>query len=132
MEANVVAYFLFLHMTPGLDAIQPFVFKLTDHARIEEARTILSDPTDMHRQVQGTIITKSAPYNPNFSYHLRPDSISFFESAIEVCDANPQWVEKHLDEIGGSALPGFHWCPWHSMLAAEVTHMIDPVTETWR
>lgn len=128
----MVAYFLFLQLTPDLSALQPFVFKLTDEARIAEARAILDDPQDRRRQVQGRIVTQKAPYNPNFSYHLRVDSISFFESAIEVCDANPQWVEDHLDEIGGSALPGFHWCPWNSMLAAEVTHMIDPVKETWR
>ena len=61
-----------------------------------------------------------APYNPQWRFHLASDSIDFFEYAIEVCDASIQYVEEHLDEVGGSTLPGLHWCPWGSQLVDEI------------
>ncbi len=57
-----------------------------------------------------------ADYNPLWSYHLHPDSIDFFEYEIEVCDATIQYVEDHLNEVGGSFLPNNFWCPWCSRL----------------
>ena len=127
-----VAYFLFVQMSPSPDdKVLSFAFKLTDAERIAEAREILADVNDRRHQVQGKVIGRPAPYNPNWSYHLDPDTIGFFESSIELCDANPAFVEKHLDELGGSLLPGRHWCPWNSALLAEVTHLIDPDKETW-
>lgn len=68
----------------------------------------------------GIVVASKAPYNPAWSYHLRPDSISFFEMAIEVCDANMRYVEEHLDEVGGAFLPGGGWCPWSSKLVREI------------
>jgi hypothetical protein len=60
---------------------------------------------------------------------MAPDTIGFFEMQIEVCDANSNYVEEHLDEVGGSFLPKSFWCPWSSTLAAEVTHLVNPETE---
>jgi hypothetical protein len=68
----------------------------------------------------GTIIKAPAPYNPPWSYHLDPASISLFAFAIEVCDASPQYVEEHLSEVGGAFLPGSVWCPWSSHVVEEV------------
>ena len=60
------------------------------------------------------------PYNPNWGYHLAPESIQFFDAAIEVCDAHPYYVEEHLDEVCGAFLPGCVWCPFSSRVIAEV------------
>jgi hypothetical protein len=54
----------------------------------------------------GIIIKKSVDYKPDWSFHYDPDSISFFSFATEVCDASIEYVEEHLDEVGGSFLPG--------------------------
>ena len=62
-----------------------------------------------------------ASYNPDWSYHLAPESIEFFEMAVEVCDATTAYVEEHLAEAGGSFLPGNAWCPWTSKLLDEVS-----------
>jgi hypothetical protein len=123
----MVAYFEFQQMAPD-GVLNSFVFKLTDGKKIAEARNLLvcGGPGN---SVQGTIIQEKAPYNPQWSFHLRPDSIGFFENQIEVCDANITYVEKHLDEIGGSTLPRSFWCPWSSALSAEVTELIDAETE---
>lgn len=97
-----------------------FIFKLTDPAKIQEARDILSGRQTGATHVMGNIITQPADYNPPWSYHLDPDSVSFFEMAVEVCDAGIQYVEDHLEEVGGSFLPGNQWCPWGSRLIEEV------------
>ena len=70
--------------------------------------------------VAGKIIKEAACYNPPWSYHLDPQSIDFFASAIEVCDASIAYTESFLDEAGGHFLPGNHWCPWGSRLIKEV------------
>ncbi len=124
----MAAYFAFEQKSPKGE-LKHFVFKLVDETRISEARAILlqSHPTKNH--VQGKIVISRAPYNPEWSFHLDPATIGFFEMQIEVCDANVTYVEEHLDKIGGATLPHNFWCPWSSRLSAEVTSSIDPDTE---
>ena len=100
-------------------APETFIFKLADPTKIQEARDMLGGlkPT---RHVMGVIVKQPASYNPPWSYHLDPASVTFFESAIEVCDATIRYVEDHLDEACGAFLPGCTWCPWGSRLLAEV------------
>ena len=59
-----------------------FVIKLTDPAKIQEARNILSGKKKTGRSVRGTIVKSRALYNPSWNFHLDPDSISFFPFAI--------------------------------------------------
>ncbi|MEU6175908.1 calmodulin-binding protein [Streptantibioticus parmotrematis] len=98
----------------------PFVIKLTDSARIEEARRILSGEERDRLHVIGRIVKRREPYNPRWDFALNPDTVSFFEVAIEVCDATTPYVEDHLDEAGGAFLPGLYWCPWTSRLVREL------------
>jgi hypothetical protein len=110
-----VAYFAFMDHSQ-----QEFVFELTDPSKIEEARNILSGKTTDRVHVMGRIKKIRKDYNPNFSYHLDPSTITFFTMAIEVCDATMSYVEDHLDEACGAFLPGCFWCPWTSRLVREV------------
>lgn len=111
------AYF---EMQGGYYPHEPFVIKLTDPAEILHARELLSGATDARPHVLGRIIKRTVAYNPNWSYHLDPGTIDFFDQMIEVCDAHPTYVEDHLDEAGGAFLPGGHWCPWASRLVKEI------------
>ena len=103
---------------------EEFIFELTSEARIAEARRILSGEETESVHVLGRIKKSKKDYNPNWDFHLDPDSISFFTVAIEVCDANMRYVEDHLDEAGGAFLPGYMWCPWDSRLTREVTAQV--------
>ncbi|WP_196814933.1 S1/P1 nuclease [Mesorhizobium sp. L2C067A000] len=125
-DLDAPAYFTFEQAGPNNSPSNSFVFKLVNQKTIAMARKILK--TGMDRHVQGTITVTKAPYNPQWSYSLVPESIGFFEQAIELCDANMAQVEQHLDEIGGSYLPKAHWCPWSSQLKAEITNKIDSAT----
>ncbi|MGI9477926.1 MAG: hypothetical protein ACR2PI_14585, partial [Hyphomicrobiaceae bacterium] len=55
-----------------------FVIQLTKPDQIAQARKILSGQDKERQGVMGTIVKSAAPYNPNYTFHLAPDSISFF------------------------------------------------------
>ncbi|MEV4219790.1 calmodulin-binding protein [Nonomuraea sp. NPDC049725] len=100
---------------------EQFVVQLTDPADIQHARDLLSGATDERPHLYGRIDKRTASYNPRWSYHFRPETVDFFEVAIEVCDASIPYVEDHLDEAGGAFLPGLIWCPWSSRLVNEIS-----------
>ncbi|MEV0371407.1 calmodulin-binding protein [Streptomyces sp. NPDC050636] len=97
-----------------------FVIELTDPDEIQHARDLVSGATTERPHVMGRIVKRPAPYNPPWSFHYRPDTIDFFDYAIEVCDATIPYVEDHLDEAGSAFLPDSIWCPWSSRLVAEI------------
>ena len=97
-----------------------FVFELADPARIEHARKILRGEEKRKIHVSGIIRKQRAAYNPAWSFDLDPASISFFELAMELCDAAIRHVEEHLEEVGGAFLPDNRWCPWSSRLLREL------------
>lgn len=109
------AYFVFTDITR-----EEAVLKLTDPAKIQHARDLVNGETADRPHVVGRILKRQAPYNPRWSYHYNPDTVDFFDVAIEVCDATIPYVEDHLDEAGGAFLPGLVWCPWTSRLIREI------------
>lgn len=107
---------------------ETFTIKLNDPQKIARAREILSR-NQPSQHILGKVIKVPESYNPPWSYHLEPESIIFFDYAIEVCDASIIGVEQNLDAVCGSFLPGCIWCPWRSRLIEEVK---PPVEETPR
>ena len=97
-----------------------FTILLTDVAKIQEARNIVQGVQTDAVRVLGTVVKTPVFYNPHWSYHLAPESIQFFETAAEVCDAHPQYVEEHLGEVCDAFLPECTWCPWDSVVVEEV------------
>ncbi|CAM3160757.1 Calmodulin-binding protein [Stackebrandtia soli] len=110
------AYFVF---TDGWSQDEAVV-SITDPAKIEHARALLSGETQDEPHIMGRIVKRPAPYNPQWSFHIQPDSVQFFNVAIEVCDSSISYTEDHLDEAGGPFLPGLYWCPWNSRLVREL------------
>jgi len=115
-QPGPAAYFEF----KGSDETDRFVIKLLEQEKIEHARNLLAGSTRERPSVMGIIVKQKENYNPGWSYHLKPESISFFDTATEVCDANMRYVEEHLDEVGDALLPGNRWCPWSSQLTKEL------------
>lgn len=114
-QAAPVAYFVATDITR-----EEFVIELTDPGKIRHARELVSGETYDRPHVIGRILKRTAPYNPRWSYHYAPDTVDFFDVAIEVCDATFPYVEDHLDEAGGAFLPGLVHCPWTSRLIREL------------
>jgi hypothetical protein len=96
-----------------------FVIKLTDPAKIQNARDQINGVVPK-LSITGLIIKSTADYNPNYSYHFDPDTIDFFEVAVEVCDATFDYTEDNLADAGGAFLPGLQLCPWNSLLLEEI------------
>ncbi|MFG2354945.1 calmodulin-binding protein [Streptomyces sp. NPDC048521] len=109
------AYFEFTDITR-----ETAIVRLDDPAKIQHARALLSGATHERPHLVGRIVKRTAPYNPRWSYHYNPETVDFFDYAIEVCDATLPYVEDHLDEAGGAFLPGLVFCPWTSRLTREV------------
>lgn len=103
-----------------------FVLLLTDPDRIGQARAILAQGLSDEYIFGGVIVKAPAPWNPRWSYHVEPGTVVFGHVFVEVCDAHPQYVEEHLDEVGGAFLPGGFWCPWTSRLLREIA--VNPPT----
>lgn len=55
------------------------------------------------------IVRGEARYNRDWSYTMGPGSIVLGEVFIEVCDADPNYVERHKKKWLGE-----RWCPWGS------------------
>lgn len=55
------------------------------------------------------IVRSRKPYNRNWRFSMAPGSIVLGEVFIEVCDANPRYVQRHRSEWFGE-----RWCPWSS------------------
>jgi len=97
-----------------------FVARIDDPDVIAHARELLAGTETADPLIGGIIITQPAAYNIGWSYHLDPESIFFFEFSIEVGDATMRYIEEHVDEVGGTFLPGSRWTPWTSVLLEEL------------
>lgn len=112
-----IAYFEF----KGSGDADFFIIQLDEPDKIAHVRRIISGMETALVHPQGTVIQQKAPYNPRWDFHLEPTSIKFFQMSIEVCDANMNYIEAHLDEVGGAFLPKSHWCPWNSKFTRELS-----------
>ncbi|HIH32609.1 TPA: DUF4038 domain-containing protein [Candidatus Woesearchaeota archaeon] len=100
---------------------ETFIFKLTDPAKIQEARDILAGKQTDVTGVMGYIFNGTMDYNSQWSYYLDPDSIVFFQLVMELCDGGMSWLENHFDEYCAQYSVGqCTWCPWGSRLIEEV------------
>jgi uncharacterized protein (TIGR03437 family) len=120
------AYFTVYDINDGNDLT--FVVQITDPVTVQQARALLTLPESDRLHVQGTVVKAPASFNAPWGFHVDPVSVGFFETAVEVCDANAQYVQDHLTEVGEAFLPGNHWCPWNSKLLAEIPAPADPAT----
>lgn len=114
-----IARFTFRQLAPNKE-MKHFAFEVRGRAAIDQIRAVLAAPSNSKRHVSGVIDQHKAAYNPEWSFHLAPETVGLFEMQIEVCDANVTYVEQHLDEVGGSFLPKSFWCPWSSELESEI------------
>ncbi|HEX2313521.1 MAG TPA: hypothetical protein VHJ17_07315 [Thermomonospora sp.] len=113
------AYFAF---TYGDGPDPEFVIELTNEHRIAEARRILTGVQTDDVHLRGKVVAKRQGYNPHWDFHLAPATVSFRRSpGVEVNDAPPGYLNQHLDQVGGTFLPGHRWSPRLARLTREVT-----------
>jgi len=102
-----------------------FIILLTNQQDIQKARNMINKEESM-LNIMGKIVKSPIYYNSNYSYYIDPNTIAFFELAIEVCDSTFDYIENNLDEVGGSFLPNNTFCPWSS----KITRELSPIDST--
>ncbi|RCH78807.1 hypothetical protein CU098_006928 [Rhizopus stolonifer] len=109
------AYFRFINESPT------FAIKLTNSTLIQHARELISGNTTENPHIQGRIVKAEVHWNYPWSFMVEPDSISFFNATEDaVCDMGIRWINRHLDQVCDTLLPGCHWCPWSSKFIEEI------------
>jgi hypothetical protein len=78
-----------------------FVFKLSDPARIAEARDLIGG---RNLWTSGIVTKERIYYNREWRYHLAPSSIGFSDITVEACQTGVIPVENALEEVGGAFL----------------------------
>lgn len=109
------AYFTFSDMQKRKKS--EFTVMSCDPAFINQARKIIYgtyEGGDTH--IQGDVYEGREGYNKKWSFHLKPESVRFFENQIELCDGTPRYIQQNLEDwIKQARL----WCPWASTLVRE-------------
>ena len=62
----------------------------------------------------GALRAGNGGFNAAWSWHFDPDEVRFTESAIELCDGTPSYVEAHLADFPS-------YCPWSARVLRVVS-----------
>jgi hypothetical protein len=90
---------------------ETFVMRTTDP---DTARRALDNLNRRNRMFPiGPLRVGNGGFNAPWSWHLDPDAVRMTESAVEVCDAKPSYVEAHRD-----AFLQVGFCPWAGQVVA--------------
>jgi hypothetical protein len=89
-----------------------FRILLRDSASIAQARNLIG--AGNRRIVAGTLASGNGGFNAPWSWHLNPDTVSFPEVTVEICDGCPSDVEMNGGNWGLGS-----FCPWTSEVIAE-------------
>ena len=95
---------------------QNFSAATTDSDVIAQARLQLNVPREQRTLIIIGPIARGAEGNVPWSWHFVESAWELDETAIEVCDATPTYVEEHLDDWLKSPIT---FCPWDSILLSE-------------
>lgn len=86
---------------------ESFRVKINDEDVAAAADSLLSTGAEMN--IIGPLRPGDGGFNAPYSWHLDPDSISFVDLTIEVCDGKPSFVEEDLDYWMNTVET---YCPW--------------------
>jgi len=89
-----------------------FRILLRDSTVIEQARALVG--AGGRRIVLGRLAQGNGGFNTPWNWHLDPDTVSFPQVAIELCDGCPSNVETTGVSYGAGT-----FCPWTSEIIAE-------------
>ncbi len=99
---------------------EDFIAKTADPAVIDKVLAELQIPVDQRLlHIHGAIDRGNDGYNLSWSWHFIPGQWDLTEMSIEVCDAEPSYVEAHLDEWLSMQNA---FCPWDSYVKEEIPH----------
>ncbi len=86
---------------------ETFKIKINDPVVAAKADSLLN--AGVKNIVHGYLDAGDGGFNAPYSWHMDPDSVSFPDLAIELCDGRPSFVEEDLDYWLNTV--GI-FCPW--------------------
>jgi len=101
-----------LYATFRVGSSEVFYAWITNTAGIAEAIALWRGQS-MARIPVGKLDCTNGTYNCGWSWRMIPDTISFAEVTVEVCDGRPSYVEAHCSTFGGGS-----YCPWSAEFIA--------------
>lgn len=101
------------------DSSQHYIVRITDPETIGLARAEIGKQTD-YLTVTGTIVVDDASWNPNWSFYVRPITVTLGGIFPATCDVTASYIQFNLGEAGESYLPNLLWCPSNSRILREV------------
>lgn len=100
-----------------------FIIELKDETLIKHARALLSYETSDNHHIMGRFYVGRKSYNPDFSYYLQPETISFFDNTRSRCDYPFKAVDKNPLKFCTETTPQCFLCPSTSYLIEEVENV---------
>jgi len=101
-----------------------FRFRSSVPATIAQIRAILAGTNAINinnARIEGEIVAGTQPYNPNWAFHLKENTIEVFTGTDFRCDGSAKVISRNLANIGS---PNFFfdrtWCPNTSKLIREI------------
>ncbi len=95
-----------------------FVVITKNQSAIEKARAqLLLSEEKRNLHINGKLEKGNGGYNNKWSWHFIPENWDLVEISIEVCDADPRYVEANLNEWIGKS-----FCPWGAIVMEEIKY----------
>jgi hypothetical protein len=91
---------------------ETFQQQITSQAGIDGALALWNG-TSTATIPTGKLACKCIGWNCVWDFHMVPESVTFTQFAIEVCDGTPSYVNGHCSEFGIGT-----YCPWSAKLIA--------------
>ncbi|GKY96511.1 hypothetical protein MPSEU_000610700 [Mayamaea pseudoterrestris] len=101
------------------DTSQHYIVRITDPSTIEAARNEVDKDSDF-LVVTGTINKEAASWNPNWTFYIRPSTVSLTAIYSETCDVSVKFIQLDLTNAGETYLPNLQWCPSTSRILREL------------
>lgn len=101
----------------GQDSSRPgqtFKVLIKDPSSAAEAESLIGQGNK--RIIVGPVRRGDGGVNAPWAWHLDPDSISFADQTIELCDGTPDYVNRNLDSWIDSV---GNYCPWSTEIVGK-------------
>lgn len=101
-----------VEVVPG----ETFRILVTTPEQVADARAMLQSGEE--RVVMGELARGSGGFNSGYRWHLKPQTVSIVDAAVEICDGRPSFVEAELDYWMANVKT---YCPWGARIVREET-----------
>ena len=86
---------------------ETFRVQINDAAVAAEAEQLLL--SGEAKNINGPLVAGDGTFNAPYGWHIHPDSVTFIDATIELCDGAPSFIDDDLDYWINTVK---YYCPW--------------------